>query len=161
MHTRLSTVTFLPRGSIEDAAVPVAQSSEIAETSLSQKVPETLLSVPQLPYCRASKSLFAACSVGDLEVLKALLADINGNHSFVTAVSDTGALDSVGSSSSGDVAVSSVSLTTGASIEGGLPNESESELWDLKDVLNMPESLEDMSTCLHLASERGSIRVCD
>ena len=33
--------------------------------------------------------------------------------------------------------------------------DNESDLWDLKDVLNMPETLEGMSTCLHMASERG------
>ena len=43
-------------------------------------------------------------------------------------------------------------------MEGGIDREEEEEeevLLDLKGVLDMPDSLEGLSTCLHLASEKG------
>jgi hypothetical protein len=164
VHARLSTVTFLPRGSFEDAA-PTVQSESVCKATCEVKVAEMMPSVPQLPYCRASKNLFAACARGDLDVLKALLADINGDHSGVQRALDTAALSSGDSGST--VASSSTSadeeVTRGvdaATIEAADPADSQREVWDLIDVLNMPESFEDMSTCLHLASERGKyIRV--
>jgi hypothetical protein len=118
-------------------------------------------SVPQLPYCRASKNLFAACARADLDVLKALLADINGDYSVGQTASDTAALSSADSSSTDGTSSSTSAageVTAGvaaARIEEADPADSEREVWDLNDVLNMPESFEDMSTCLHLASERG------
>jgi hypothetical protein len=153
VHTRLSTVTFLPRGSSEDATLPVAQGAPVKTASNTEaKVPEIVPTVPQLPYCRASKNLFAACLRGDLDVIKALLADINGDHSVVGTASDTTALTTAGTTSAEEELASGIAV---ARIEEEGSSERESEVWDLKDVLNMPESFEDMSTCLHLASERG------
>lgn len=156
VHTRLSTVTFLPRGSSEDATLPVAQGAPVGKTASNTeaKVPEIVPTVPQLPYCRASKNLFAACLGGDLDVIKALLADINGDHSVVGTASDTTALTSAGTTSAEEELASGIAVAM-IEEEGSSERERESEVWDLKDVLNMPESFEDMSTCLHLASERG------
>ena len=155
VHTRLSTVTFLPRGSSEDATLPVAQGAPVKTAfNTEAKVPEIVPTVPELPYCRASKNLFAACLRGDLDVIKALLADINGDHSVVGTASDATALTTAGTTSAEEELASGIAVAR-IEEEGSSERERESEVWDLKDVLNMPESFEDMSTCLHLASERG------
>lgn len=164
VHTRLSTVTFLPRGTIEDITQPIAESEFVGKSTPESKVPEVVPSVPQLAYCRASKNLFAACLGGDLDVLKALLADINGDYPAVGTASYSSALNIADSSTTADVITSLTlieeELSRGVEVtrieeDGPTGSDSYREEWDLQDVLNMPESFEDMSTCLHLASERG------
>lgn len=209
IHTRLATVTFQPRGSVDDdAAPPPALSSVLPVESSIRKVGKSHETVPVLPFNKSSKSLFAACMSGDASKVAAALQDItendlnrfrvtdevlvaDGNGSGSCSSSDMGSsgkndsnLDGEGESSGscqsknlpdiqeeGEEEEEAVGLEgtgedTEIEMEGGIDREEEEEvLLDLKGVLDMPDSLEGLSTCLHLASEKGlslsvSLSVC-
>ena len=204
IHTRLATVIFQPRGSVDDdAAPPPALSSEPSIESSTRKEGKYHETVPVLPFNKSSKSLFAACMSGDASKVAAALQDITENDLNRFRVTDEISVAdgnrSSSSSSSSDMGSSvkndsnhddegessgscqskhlpdineeeggeeagdtGTGEDTEIEIEGGIDREEEDEvLLDLKGVLDMPDSLEGLSTCLHLASEKGlPLSVC-
>ena len=134
VHSRLSTVAFLPRGTLELSTADepstvknirnTTESQEIASGDVRcTKLQASALPALQLPLCGASTRLFTACLSGDAGRVSTLLSELrdsNGNNS--------------------NNLLSPVVL----------------ESWDLFEILNMPDSLESLATCLHIASESGS-----
>ena len=195
IHTRLATVTFQPRGSVDDAAPPPALSSEPSIESSTRKEGKSHETAPVLPFNKSSKSLFAACMSGDASKVAAALQDItendlnrsritdevvvadgNGGSSSSIDMGSRGKNDSIydgeGESSGScqskhlpdiqeeedeEAGGEGTGEDTEIEMEGGIDREEEEEevLLDLKGVLDMPDSLEGLSTCLHLASEKG------
>jgi hypothetical protein len=190
IHTRLSTVTFQPRGTVDDDAPPLpALPSESSVANSVRKEGKSLVSVPILPFNRSSRDLFAACLSGDTSSVAAALQDItkrtlNGssitdetviledNHSSGSSgrrQSDSNHEDNSGSGGKSHSTVSPLKHLPGIQEEeverqgednggdAGTEGEVEREdvVLDLKGILDLPESLESLSTCLHLAAEKG------
>lgn len=210
IHSRLSTVTFQPRGTVDDDAppLPALPSGSSVENSI-RKEGKSLVSVPILPFNRSSRDLFAACLSGDASSVAAALQDITNNTLNGCSITDEIAIleenhssdSSSGSGSgrgrgsgrrqsdsnhdddsgSGDIHHSTVSPSKhlpgiqeeevegegegeGEDTRGDAGAEGEVDreeiVLDLKGILDLPESLESLSTCLHLAAEKG-VCVCE
>ena len=204
IHTRLSTVTFQPRGTVDDDAPPLpALPSESSVVNSVRKEGKSLVSVPILPFNSSSRNLFAASLSGDASSVAAALQDITNNTLNGCSITDETAIleDNHSSSGSGSGCVrrqsdSNYDDNSGSSdghhstvspskhlpgiqeeeVEGegegegegedtrgdaGAEGEAEREeiVLDLKGILDLPESLESLSTCLHLAAEKG-VCVC-
>ena len=196
IHTRLSTVTFQPRGTADDDAPPLsALPSESTVENTVKKEGKSPVSVPILPFNRFSRDLLAACLSGDVSSVAAALQDITNNTlngcriiDETEILEDHGNRSSSGSigtrqndsnrddnSSSGDIRHSTVSPlkrlpgiqeeeVEGEDTGGDAGPEGEVErediVLDLKGILDLPESLESLSTCLHVAAEKG-VCVCE
>ena len=150
IHTRLSTISFHPRGSLD---APPTEDTHDGPSSINidevaaKRIAVELAPAPQLPNCRQSKRLFLTAAAGNLDQLKLLLEDINRDD--IVYLLPESSTEHSSSSSPSEVLISQAEADEKAKVDN------ESDLWDLKDVLNMPETLEGMSTCLHMASERG------
>jgi hypothetical protein len=213
IHTRLSTVTFQPRGTVDDDAPPLpALPSESSVENSVRKEGKSLVSVPTLPFNRSSRDLFAACLSGDVSSVAAALQDITNNTLNGCSITDETAIlednhsssnSSSGSSSgscdrrqsnsnhndnSGSVDIHHSTVSPSKHLPGIQEEEVEVEgegedtgrdagtegevdrediALNLKGILDLPESLESLSTCLHLAAEKGMcgcvcvcVRVC-
>ena len=150
VHSRLSAVSFKPRETVDLSVLDGSSGSESIQDIIGfhestsadimiMKEKTSNISDPELPFCSASKRLFAACVSGDTNSVATLISEISSARD-----KDKNKDDNLCDANSANISGENILDTV------------LQEQWDLAEILNMPNSFQSLATCLHIASESGA-----
>ena len=153
MHSRLSAVSFQPRETLDLSVLADPSGSKSISSIIgfhesnptdftNKKVQTSHTPDPELPFCIASTRLFAACASGDANCVVTILSEISSGKDQ-------------DKDKDKDKDNNFCDISSGNSNSEHVLDTVLQEQWDMSEILNMPNSLESLATCLHIASESG------